>query len=73
MFFSKNQNEQFKRKDDMKVVELYFCFLILTFDIAESEKKNISDPVELKESSLKILSLWFLNHMKDKHGCHKSL
>lgn len=51
MFFSKNQNEQFKRKDDMKVVELYFCFLILTFDIAESEKKNISDPVELKESS----------------------
>lgn len=35
----------------MKVVELYFCFLILTFDIAESEKKNISDPVEVKESS----------------------
>lgn len=51
MFFSKNQNEQFKRKDDMKVVELYFCFLILTFDIAESEKKNIADHVELKESS----------------------
>lgn len=56
----------------MKVVELYFCFLILIFDIAESEKKNITDPVKLKESSFEDTSLWFLNYVKDKHGCHKT-
>lgn len=33
----------------MKVVELYFCFLILIFDIVELEKKNILDYVEFKE------------------------
>lgn len=34
----------------MKVEELYFCFLILTFDMAESEKKNNTDHVKVKES-----------------------
>lgn len=43
----------------MKVEELYFCFLILTFDMAESEKKNITDHVKVKESSFEDMSFMF--------------
>lgn len=56
----------------MKVEELYFCFLILTYDMAESEKKNNTDHVKVKESSFEDTRLCFLNYMKDKQGCHKT-